>query len=313
MTNTASNRQRIPYYDTVKGICIIQVVLFHSLVPIVGTGYLLSITLSTFLFISGFFFKPEYRTLFRSIDTLVVPYFTTFVLYNVYNVSTEGSIILPRSIWFLYVLFCATVIYWIIIHFVKKTIILSLICILCALLSFLLGDKYNLRNLQIGTILSSVFFFHIGHLFSKYKIHEWKWTYFILPIVLSIIFHFFFYVDQWHLIYSLCYNTYSQDFIITYSILLCGIFAIFMFAKLLNLLIVFTYFGRYSLILLCYHIFILKYTMSPIGAVIILITFPIVVFLIKRYIPFLYGLSPSIGFFLKNRWDDYVRKQKYIQ
>ena len=164
---TNGKRQRIEMFDVAKGICIIQVVAYHCMIPVLGSGYFVSISLATFLFISGYFFKATSDLLVKLIDRLMVPYAATFIAFNLISVVLGGSFSLPRSIWFLYVLFVSMVVY----YFIKrlsnnKKYIQTAICLSLYILSVLMGDDYNMGEWKIGTIFNSILFIHAGNMAS---------------------------------------------------------------------------------------------------------------------------------------------------
>ena len=304
VNTTLMKKERILSIDVAKGLCILQVVLFHTLIPYIGTGYFVSISLPTFILISGFFFKNEIRVFFRSIDKLLIPYITTFILFNIMYFLIEKKFVIPRSIWFLYVLFMCTSIYLIMSKLFRRLSILSIIVVFCSLGGFLIDKKYNFPPFQIGSILTSILFFHVGHMLAYYKKHLWNNRPFcLICVAISIGACIYYYNDgDFVFIYSLCINHYEINWLTSMVVIFSGIFSVLYIAKLIEKSKVLRYLGRYSLIILCFHIFILYFNNTYIGTIIILASTPIFIFIIKNTIPSLYGLSPSLGTLLMQRY-----------
>lgn len=297
-------KNRIRTLDVAKGLCILQVILFHTLTPYIGTGYFVSISLPTFIFISGYFFKNSIQGLFISIDKLVIPYFSTFIIFNIMYFVFNQKFVIPRSIWFLYVLFMCTALYFIISLVVKSPVIKTILALLFSLGGNFIDSTYNFFPLQIGSILSSVVFFHVGSMLSTYKKLIWE-----IPLIcyISVVIFLFFCVFYFNkgsfvYIYSLCINHYEVNWVLSLIIIFSGIISVLFISNKLQGLFVLIYMGQYSMIILCYHIFVLFFDNHFCGAIIILALMPLVIPFVKHVLPTLFGISPSLGTYLVNRF-----------
>lgn len=291
-------------------------VAFHTEIPYLGSGFLISATIPCFFFLSGITFKYGASKLFKSFDKLLVPYITVSVLYNLMNFMLSGeTFCFPRSIWFLYVMFETVVIYLLLCKLTEEQWLKDVICIICLIgglimnsqydysglkLEYLLSYKYNFEPLKMGSAISMVFFFHLGHRISTVlKKHESISL--IYPIsfsLLSLILAFFF---DYRLLVSVCYNQWYDTEILVVLAVLVVIAAISAVSIVLRNNKVLEFYGRYSLVVLCFHIFVLYFIRTPWAFLIIVVmTWP-VVFLINRYVPFLFGLKKSIGEIMYNR------------
>ena len=177
--NGATLNQRVNWVDILKGLCIIQMVAFHTRVPYLGSSYLISITIPCFFYISGYFFKCRVLTLFKSFDKLIVPYLTTFILFCIFKYFNDGDFLcIPRSIWFLYVMFFVILLYFCICKVFKNKWLKDIACMLLLLLGYAMNSKYewdslrleyltswhyNFEPLKIGSVFTMVFVFHIGY------------------------------------------------------------------------------------------------------------------------------------------------------
>ena len=298
-------KDRIKTLDVAKGLCILQVICFHTLIPYVGTGYFVSISLPTFIFISGYFYKNGIQVLFKSIDKLVIPYFSTFFLFNIMYFCFYHKFVIPRSIWFLYVLFMCVLLYYLITLLVKnKTIIKTAIVLLCSWGGYLLDSAYNYPPFQMGSILSSIIFFHAGSLMSSYDKHIWEKPIlcYISIVIFSVFCVFYFNKGSFIYIYSLCINHFEVNWVLSMIIIFSGIITILYISNKLEGLVTLNYMGQYSMIILCYHIFILFFDNHYFGTFLILAIMPVVIPLIRLILPKLYGVTPSLGTYLMNRY-----------
>ena len=300
VSQTNGKRQRIEMFDVAKGICIIQVVAYHCMIPVLGSGYFVSISLATFLFISGYFFKATSDLLVKLIDRLIVPYAATFIAFNLISVVLGGSFSLPRSIWFLYVLFVSMVVY----YFIKrlsnnKKYIQTAICLSLYILSVLMGDDYNMGEWKIGTIFNSILFIHAGNMASCInrrtpppikKITLVAFCVFFILLTLMLF-------PEIPMLYSMCYNKIQSNPLLIVLDLSLGVLFMLSLGCLFSRSKLLAFFGRYSLIVLCYHIFVLRLCNGYLGFVIVLVSSPVVIWLIRKYFPFLFGLKPFVSDF----------------
>ena len=97
------------------------------------------------------------------------------------------------------------------------------------------------------------------------------------------------------MVYSMCYNEikFSPFHVILYFSL--GVLFLLSWGRILSNVTILAFYGRYSLIVLCYHIFILRLRDDFIGFVMVLLTCPLVIWIIRKYFPHLFGLKPLFG------------------
>lgn len=301
--------ERIGWLDIAKGICILQMVAFHSNLPYIGSDYLISSTIPCFFFLSGFTFKEERRRVVKAVDKLIIPYLTVFGLFNILNYFISGDLFsFPRSVWFLYVMFGTIVLYFLICKIFKNIWQRDIVCFICLIMGILLNSqydytalkldyltsmRYNFEPIKLGSMISMIPFFHIGHRMGQMRITNSMIPLWIpmSAVLLSLLFAF---LCKGKLLLSVCYNQWWGNGIFIVMVILVCMAAIITVAIKLKHNRLLEYFGKYSLIVLCFHIFVLYFIRTPWAFVIILALSPLVIYVIKRYTPFLFGQKKSI-------------------
>ena len=100
LTPAIDSNKRLQYVDTVKGIAILWIVLYHLIAPCVFKeiiNHLLELFLTAFFFYSGFFYKPGKRSVVENLrnraKSLMVPFFRFSLCFwaagSVYLVATK--------------------------------------------------------------------------------------------------------------------------------------------------------------------------------------------------------------------------------
>ncbi len=313
---------RLHWLDIVKGICIVQMVAFHTQIPYMGSPYLVNVTMPCFFLVSGWFFKEKFETLFKSFDKLIVPYITTAVLYNLLNGLLIGDFFsLPRSIWFLYVLFGVIIIYYVLCKIIRNSITRDIICLLFLIIgyfmhseypypystSYVIDMHYNFEPLKIGSMCTMVFLYHIGNrLGAWYKMKEaeqGKKNMYFFIIISSVLFIIFAILNEGKQFYSVAFNNYEKNLLTVILLWIVNLAVTLLVSLKINKNKVLEYFGQYSLIVLCFHIFILRFSIDhpqhiisyPYDFLLILLLSPIVIYIVKRFIPYCYGIKPCLG------------------
>ena len=292
----------------VKGICILQVVAIHTYIPYFGTGFLVSITIPCFFLISGILFKPDDKKLFRSFDSLVIPYIVIFFTYNIYKWLIFNQMpSVPRSIWFLLSLYGTIILYYGVCKISTRWLERTILSIILSLIGYVFSFYTVPLPKLIAAAFSMVIFFHAGNVLGKFDVNILMKKYGVIFIILSIIIYYFFNDIQ---ILSVSRNEYKYNYIVTLFLVFFCIPSVFLYSKLLEniriLSVYILYVGRYSLVVLCMHIFVLLPMTEGrldnfLSFLIILILTPVTIEFVKRVCPCLFGLKPFIGSFLYDR------------
>ena len=329
-------KQRIEYIDLSKGLCITLVVFYHFFTilhdcpPFIRSLSVFRMPL--YFFLSGLFFK-EYEGfngfLLRKVNKLLIPFaffylVTSFALPNLlyygfgFTVRNTESLGISglwafvtqedfsnNPIWFLWVLFIVNIYFYTILVLVKRITsnprnIATIITVVCFAIGFigsvLLGGK-DIKCAFLDSAMSALPFFAIGFLFNRFTdiLVPNRWDKF-LPIFIVACFALTFYVGG---ICSYRLNYYKIHPLMQYVCGMTGTLGIIFTAKALRTLPFVTYWGRYSIMILCTHGLVIHVLMllvrrahipSMIMAIVLL---PIVMFsyqliipLMKKYLPY---------------------------
>ena len=327
--------KRIQYLDLAKGLSIILVVLYHifrhqhdvSQVARTLPVFLMPL----FFFLSGLFFK-EYESFksffFHKMNKVLIPfaffYFTTsFALPNILNlfgftVAATQSLginglwafitdekFANNPIWFLWALFLINFYFYAILALTKRltsnstyeAVTLTVLSFAIGFLSVLYFSNHcNLPGFS-DTAMSALPFFAMGYLFNKHTdiLTQNRWDKY-LPVIIALCFAITFYVGGHSGWIS---NRFRIHPILVYVCGMAGTMGTIFTAKLLSDLPFITYWGRYSLIILCTHGLLLQVFMplsrkvdlpKPIMAFIVLgvvmFSYQLIIPLMKKYLPY---------------------------
>ncbi len=306
---TSQSKPRYEFIDLMKGICISLVILYHCAVPYFWNSEILTtFRMPLYFILSGIFFKSydsfkEFS--FKKINSLIVPFLATWILYNISNnlnryISGEELevIICPRSLWFLFCLFEVGLLYYL-IKLVNHTMLETIICFSLSIIGYLLF-AYNIKlPLFLDTCLTSTIFYHYGSLLkSKNILKEQKKTTNFLLLALSVATFIIVgnIVDLEKL--NLRFNRYPSTYIVSQVLAISGTMSVLYLSKIINKLPLISHYGKYSIILLCandIYLGFLKAILDPLGMpryvmfVIFMILMIPTIYLVNKYIPFLFA------------------------
>lgn len=292
--STLDNKKRIEFIDLAKGFCIILVVLTH-----VNTHfhikYPLQMELQVFrmplyFFLSGLFFK-QYENIVgfvkRKINKLLIPFAFFYFIgsflipnvlhlfgYDVRNASVLGikslyTYLIPTQrdfpngpIWFLLCLFNVNLIFYCLYLLCKKCnkyhVPALIVCSLCVGgFGYYLGTQRFFLPLYLDTACTSLPFFCFGYVFRKHtsilvpnKLDRF------LPIWAIICFA---YICLFAIKVSYHYNKFDGSIFALYSCGLLGTLFVIFLSKMLKKLPLVSYWGRYSIIILCTHNLVVQF------------------------------------------------------
>ncbi|MCD8297899.1 MAG: acyltransferase, partial [Prevotella sp.] len=181
--------KRKTWVDSVRGICMLAIVLNHTdsyLIggaPVIEYGLFGTNAVMTFFVVSGYLFYSESgkninvkRKLTSIVRLLVLPYFIfSFIiaipkaLVHGYSISFIGiikDIIYGQASWFIIALVVSKFIFVFLIYFSQKysKAILPIACIILSLIPFYINcDLMKIWNLNIG--LMTIIYLYIGFLY----------------------------------------------------------------------------------------------------------------------------------------------------
>lgn len=282
-------KQRIEYIDLAKGFCILLVVLSHILAfyrtSLPYDSVLKCFRMPLYFFLSGVFFK-QYEGFFgflkRKINKLLIPfafffvtlglvlpallyrcgvkilmYRPTYTLWQELQNAVVHEVFPDTAIWFLLCLFEVNMIFYAIymvsrVARKRSAYVIAMLSIACGLSGMLMSYcGYNLYC-YLDTALTSMPFFALGYILNRntrVMYSEWSGDRYLWVIVLVSI-----PVLMW-LAYPLDYrsNYFAGCYLTAH---LCGVVGTLMtisLAKIVGHIPVVTYWGRYSIMILCTH------------------------------------------------------------
>lgn len=263
------NNSRIEFIDLAKGICITLVVLFHCNIEV---PYLHYIRMPLYFILSGLFFKPYngfVDFLKRKINKILVPFLFFYLLsYAIYftvshffpNVrfSSEISqfffldpwysrICFNNPLWFLLSLFWCNILYFIIQTISSKSVVQLLLSILCVVFYEVIRNDVFLP-LYLGRTLSYLPYFFVGTVIKRTSLlcENEGVSFFqrnksvLMGLVFVVLFVSF---DE---IFKL-----TSNIVIRYICSITGVMALLLILKKIGKLPLLSYYGRYSIIILC--------------------------------------------------------------
>ena len=293
-----STPKRIDYIDLAKGVCILLVV-FHHMASYYNWGYLLWVPMQSFrmplyFLLSGLFFK-EYRGFFdflkRKVNIQQRSLWDALIAFSISWDFENGCI------WFLLSLFEINIIYYVIfMMFNKHQWFLLLSVMVLGVLGLILSPYEIKYRCFLDTSFVALPFFYFGFIlyrhtyFLYYETKLWQDVLFILFSICFLLFY------SRQLDFGL--NVYSNFFTV-YPCGIIGTMMVFVIAKRLKSLSLLSNLGRYSIIVLCTHLIVMKilrhvmryiiidetYTMW-INFVLTVFSMLIIIPLCRKYIPY---------------------------
>lgn len=272
-----NSSKRIEYIDLAKGICILLVVLDH----IAGNGYFAGgdypmndifeqTRMPLYFILSGLFFKDYAggirEFLLRKANRILIPYLFFMALYRVsakavWLLTGTGIGDVWAPLWFLLCLFWMNIVFATLYYIVKRLIpdgikseiILGLIVLGIGIAGYLAGDL----PLNIGTALTSLPFLWMGYFLNR-RLHFLqlgitRWWTLLTAIVLLAMLHFTYAGDNFFYL-----NIYNAPLFLIYLSGLLGTLGVLLLSRGIRWLPVISYIGRYSIIVLCTHMAVVK-------------------------------------------------------
>lgn len=329
-------KQRIAFIDLAKGICISLVVLWHVLRE-QSDGYdffqiLFFFRMPLYFVLSGIFFKTYegfYSFLKKKTNKLLIPFlFAYFVfgipsilfqdrwngdsttLYSFFEEYGRLDLGLVPSAWFLICLLFVNLYFYSVFVVSKRNIkVISLSCIVLGILGYYINVLGFYISLWLDTSLTVMPFFLFGYLmrnFSNILYSEMKQKYYLLFVFSLTALLLTYYIFEHRNLSSLNFiqNIFGINIISLYLGGISGSICILIIAKYLQYVPVFSYIGRYSIVVLLTHqplLFIIRNIYYQLGLsqegflnnfvifiIIIFLSLPIISFCVK-YLPYCFA------------------------
>ena len=292
MFKKALEMERKTYFDCIRGLAVIWVVIVHISL---NYGYikfgqcseginaftLLSFYMVPFYVVSGYFFdvkKHLQSFVSKKVKRLMIPYMTfTFfglLIFEIYSLLKQGSVSNPNigslistgalasntPCWFFISLFFVNLIYYFIAK--RKNWQRHAIIVACFIFAFLTSGKT--QYLGYGNVLLGLVYFHIGTLFKEYEPIVLKKSVFVLAVVIYVSIAV---ADPQRLSFVLnlqvCGNYILNIFFSVSAMIICWKLALlWKHDGFISRNICFV--GRNSLVLFAYHRPVLNYIIQPV-------------------------------------------------
>lgn len=288
--------KRIEFVDLTKGICIILVVMSHIGGPFDRmdvNNIITSFRMPLYFFISGIFFKSYegfWGFFIRKINKLIIPFIFFYVgafmaKYIVWKVI-PGAFQLPVEwsdllvvfhkhnlidfnppIWFLLALFNCNIIFYLVHSLRNKNLLLMFILSLAiGVTGFTLGKLRIELPLYIDVAMTALPFYVAGFWIRRYNffLMPHRFDKLIPVFVVAAIAGMYFIASR----IGMRTNSYDGNIFQVYISAFAGIFAIMLIGKQFKHAPVISYLGRYSVITLGVHAFILHFCQKFLGKLI---------------------------------------------
>lgn len=317
------SNKRIVWIDLAKGICILLVVLSHVAewvrVEIAFSNQLSSFRMPLYFVLSGLFFK-QYEGFWgfvkRKVNKLLIPFVfflltTSVVPYAVVNQENSLYLFFTKqngpvynfAIWFLLCLFEINVLFYAIQVLSHKFVsnyrlaCVILISILFGAIGLVLGVKECRLPLYIGTTFTAIPFFAFGWWLRNYTgflpspVSTIRDVTIVILCALIVVFA----ADR--VIYSSNFIPPGNGFAFVHLCGIAGTMMVLVLAKMLKSLPLISFWGRYSIIILCTHqiaIMAVDYLLSNTfsGSLLLLMVFlltilicHVLILFMRRYMP----------------------------
>lgn len=261
--------QRIEFIDLAKGVCIILVVLSHCHVNIPFLNY---IRMPLYYLLSGLFFK-QYEGFIgftiRKVNKILIPflffYTVSFLLYKVISIYAPGikinsaveqfyyldplysRLCFNNPLWFLISLFTVNIIFYVLQIAKCRKWIIGAFAIICVVASPLLKPFEMQLPLYLYKTIHFFPFFYYGYLLKKSNLLIESTSFGLKKeIAFTILLIFLFFA----LVIIEISSTWANN-IKFYIVAAIGVLALLLVLKRIKYLPIVSYFGRYSIIILC--------------------------------------------------------------
>ena len=266
-------KKRYDNIDFMKGICILLVVATHLDLPLLSYPCFSLFRMPLYYFLSGIFFSryDGFKTfVIKKTNNLLIPYFffslfTCLAIVVFYfgkdlgwlEAYTESGPLHNGPIWFLVSLFEVGILMYF-ISAINSNMIQLLIVGIISYLGYYMCHHQIILPFYLNTALLGIAFYYAGILLRRNKILDdglYLPVKFIAFLILFLLIAFVMIPNR-----RLALITYEIPFPYFWFITagLCGTLSLFYLSKMLNIISIVNYLGRYSIIVLGVHWYFVK-------------------------------------------------------
>ena len=182
----AEPKKRIGHLDSMRGMCILLVNYFHSNISLMFLQYTSAICVHPFFFMAGYFYndsKPLSGTLHKKLRTMIFPYYVLglmyYVLWLLMFMNSGRDLVTPlrsvlymptgdfpieASIYFLPMMFCASMIFALIIRYIRKEPLRLLVICALTLLGNLWTTLFTVRlPMGLDCSIAVLIYIYVGY------------------------------------------------------------------------------------------------------------------------------------------------------
>ncbi len=265
---TKPGKPRYEYVDLMKGVCIILVVIQHLVGQCaVNPPWLTTFRMPLYFMLSGLFFSTygSLRTfLIKKFNSLLVPFFFTWILcwvhIHLHYDHPERFDILKYNvaIWFLIALFEVGLLFFFIYQLPKEWM-KALASLLISIAGYLLHLWDIHPPLYIDAAMSATVFYYIGPLIRRFHLLEphGRLANLAGAAISILVFGTLAYAYPTSLL-DLRLNRIFTPYPVFLLSAVSGTAAVFFICKTIRHIPLVSYWGRYSIITLCSHIFVYR-------------------------------------------------------
>lgn len=269
--NKSPKKKRYEFIDLMKGTCIILVVIQHLVGQCaLNPPWLTTFRMPMYFMLSGIFFST-YNSfpifLLKKFNSLLVPFFMMVVIatgyiycnYGHWPKSLDQIIRTNVAIWFLLGLFEVGILYYVISKIPSERI--KAIVVMCiSFFGYMLFQWGISLPYYLDTSMTAIIFYYLGSLFRKMGLMDRpkkEWIDPLAAIACTIVFGFMAYIYSDALL-DLRLNRILTPYPVFLLSAISGSGAVFFVCKLIRYETLLSYWGRYSIVTLCFHLVIYR-------------------------------------------------------
>lgn len=261
-------KKRYEFVDLMKGVCIILVVIQHLVGQcFINPPWLTTFRMPLYFMLSGLFFSTygSFRTfLVKKFNSLLVPFGIVWLICVGYihihypNPAKIDPLKFNVAIWFLVALFEVGVAYYL-ISYIRKEWIKALLVLSISIGGYLLHEYDISFPYYLDGAMTAIVFYYLGPFIRKMGLLDEKslkmdWICALGSLAVFIGLAYFYPNELLDLRLNRIFTPYPVFLMSAVS----GTATVFFFCKIIKHIPLISYWGRYSIITLCFHIFIYR-------------------------------------------------------
>ena len=262
-----AKKPRYEFVDLMKGVCIILVVIQHLVGQCaVNPPWLTTFRMPLYFMLSGLFFSSygSFRVfLLKKVNSLLIPFGVTWLICMAHIYLHYGNLRIDPlkynvAIWFLIALFEVGIIFYVLCKLPKEWM-RGLAALLISVSGYMLNSYHITLPFYLDSAMTATIFYYIGPFIRKMHLLETRnrQTDLVMGLISLFIFGTVAYYYPNKLLDLRLNHVYTPYPVFLLSAV-SGTATVFFFCKLIRHVPLVSYWGRYSIVALCTHIFIYR-------------------------------------------------------